>query len=189
MLSVTTFFVISLKVTRFAFSSSSSKSSLRCQEMASPSRSGSVARYTVEAALDSFFSSFISSRLSLTGIYCGSKPCSISTPILLLGRSRRCPMDAVTLYPLPRYFSIVLAFAGDSTMTSSFAFAIAVPHFFAVFNKMRLPASRRTKPFISKTVSWASTAAVVRPVVSIMSSICEPPGAIAFTIFNCGSLS
>ena len=44
MLSVTTFLVISLKVTRLVLSSGSSSSSFRCQEMASPSRSGSVAR-------------------------------------------------------------------------------------------------------------------------------------------------
>jgi hypothetical protein len=29
-----------------------------------------------------------------------------------------CPIDALTLNPRPKYFSIVRAFAGDSTMTS-----------------------------------------------------------------------
>lgn len=29
-----------------------------------------------------------------------------------------CPTDARTVYPLPRYFSIVFAFAGDSTITN-----------------------------------------------------------------------
>ena len=44
MLRVTTFFVISLNVTRSVLSSGSSSSSFRCHEIASPSRSGSVAR-------------------------------------------------------------------------------------------------------------------------------------------------
>ena len=41
--------------------------------------------------------SSIRSFLSLTGIYSGWNPCSISTPSLFFGRSLRCPMDAVTL--------------------------------------------------------------------------------------------
>ena len=56
MLSSTTFLVISLKVTRAVFSSGSSSSSFRCQEMASPSRSGSVARKTRSALRASFCS-------------------------------------------------------------------------------------------------------------------------------------
>ncbi len=47
-------FVISLKVTRLAFSSSRFKSAFKCHEMASPSRSGSVARYTVSLLLAAF---------------------------------------------------------------------------------------------------------------------------------------
>src|SRR4051794_23332237 len=36
------------------------------------------------------------------------------------GRSRTWPLDAITSYPAPRYFLMVLAFAGDSTTTSVF---------------------------------------------------------------------
>src|SRR4051812_16759059 len=53
--------------------------------------------------------------------YTGSKPLSTSTPSLLFGRSRTCPIDASTLYSFPRYLLIVFAFAGDSTMTNAFA--------------------------------------------------------------------
>ena len=67
MLSVTTRFVISLKVTRRSFSSGRSKRYCRCQEMASPSRSGSVARYTVSLALADFFSSRMISSLPRMG--------------------------------------------------------------------------------------------------------------------------
>src|SRR5215467_16076767 len=41
----------------------------------------------------------------------------MSTPRVLLGRSLTCPSEASTLKPLPRYFWIVFALAGDSTMT------------------------------------------------------------------------
>ena len=40
-----------------------------------------------------------------------------STPRLLLGRSFTWPKEASTVNPLPRYFWIVFALAGDSTMT------------------------------------------------------------------------
>src|SRR5690349_6435250 len=33
-------------------------------------------------------------------------------------RSRMCPTEACTSYPSPRYCAMVLAFAGDSTITS-----------------------------------------------------------------------
>jgi hypothetical protein len=33
-----------------------------------------------------------------------------------------CPILEVTVKPLPRYFSMVLAFAGDSTITRFFIF-------------------------------------------------------------------
>jgi hypothetical protein len=38
----------------------------------------------------------------------------------LLGRSATCPTEARTSKAPPRNFEIVLAFAGDSTMTSGF---------------------------------------------------------------------
>src|SRR6266481_3136209 len=49
--------------------------------------------------------------------YSVSKSFSMSTPRLLLGRSFTWPKEASTVNPLPRYFWIVFALAGDSTMT------------------------------------------------------------------------
>src|SRR3989344_6615673 len=37
------------------------------------------------------------------------------------GRSRTCPTDARTVYLPPRYFEIVFAFEGDSTISNLFA--------------------------------------------------------------------
>src|SRR5689334_18176386 len=56
-----------------------------------------------------------------------------STPMPLGGRSRTCPMDAFTTKPSPRYLLIVLAFAGDSTITRSLplGFFLAVAMYFA----------------------------------------------------------
>jgi hypothetical protein len=59
--------------------------------------------------------------------YVGAKSWSRSTPGTgcfepfgaLLGRSRMWPIEAFTTNPRPRYFSIVLALAGLSTITSS----------------------------------------------------------------------
>src|SRR3569833_925661 len=41
-----------------------------------------------------------------------------------LGRSMMCPTDARTSKPLPKYFSIVFALAGDSTITNDLLIAI-----------------------------------------------------------------
>src|SRR5882724_11455553 len=49
--------------------------------------------------------------------YCIAKPLSGSTAPSLGLRSRTCPYDARTSKSLPRYFLIVFALAGDSTMT------------------------------------------------------------------------
>ena len=56
---------------------------------------------------------------SLAGLisYSSWKPFSMSTPSLR-GRSRMCPTEAITLYPLPRYLVMVFAFDGLSTITS-----------------------------------------------------------------------
>ncbi len=64
--------------------------------MASPSRSGSVARNTWSAPSAAFFSS--PSAFSLLGMtwYSGVKSWSTSMPILLLGRSFTWPTDAFT---------------------------------------------------------------------------------------------
>src|SRR6185437_391115 len=49
----------------------------------------------------------------------GSKvPLVRSTPILFFGKSLTWPTEASTIKSLPRYLLIVLAFAGDSTITS-----------------------------------------------------------------------
>ena len=90
----------------------------RCQDMASPSISGSVARYIFFAALASLRIFSSTSPLPLRVIYLGSKSCSTSTPSWLFGRSLTWPLEATTLYLLPRNFPIVFALAGDSTITS-----------------------------------------------------------------------
>src|SRR5712692_4316458 len=65
----------------------------------------------------SFFS--LAKTFSFPGMttYSVSKSFSTSTPRLLLGRSFTWPKDASTVNPLPRYFWIVFALAGDATMT------------------------------------------------------------------------
>src|SRR6267154_67151 len=65
----------------------------------------------------SFFS--LAKTFSFPGMttYSVSKSFSMSTPRLLLGRSFTWPKEASTVNPLPRYFWIVFALAGDSTMT------------------------------------------------------------------------
>ncbi len=91
--------------------------SSRCQLMASPSRSGSVASTSSSAVLAAARSSL--TTFSLAGLisYSSWKPFSMSTPSLR-GRSRMWPTEAMTLYPLPRYLVMVFAFDGLSTITS-----------------------------------------------------------------------
>src|SRR5579864_7509847 len=69
----------------------------------------------------SFFS--LATTFSLPGIttYSVSKSLSTSTPSVLLGRSFTWPSEASTVKPFPRYFWMVFAFAGDSTMTKPLA--------------------------------------------------------------------
>src|SRR3990172_3717991 len=57
----------------------------------------------------------------LTTWYCGVKFRLTSTARRLVGRSRTWPYEALTTYPFPRSLLMVLALAGDSTMTSDFA--------------------------------------------------------------------
>ena len=59
--------------------------------------------------------------LSLETIYFGVKSPSTSTPSSLEGRSAMCPKLDCTLKSFPKNFSIVFAFAGDSTITKFFA--------------------------------------------------------------------
>src|ERR1700681_2644915 len=75
----------------------------------------------VSMPIASFFN--LATTFSLPGMmtYSVSKSLSVSTPRVLLGRSLTWPSEASTVKPLPRYFWIVLALAGDSTMTKPFA--------------------------------------------------------------------
>src|SRR5262245_54078699 len=90
--------------------------------MASPSRSGSVARIRRSAPLSALAMSL--SRLFALGSTSQIiwKLASGSTDPFLAGRSRTWPNDARTSYEDPRYLLIVLAFAGDSTMTIFMSF-------------------------------------------------------------------
>lgn len=90
------FFVISLNSILQSSLASIPKALARCQEIASPSLSGSVARYTFFDFLARVLISFKTGPLPLMVIYCGSKLLSISTPSLLFGRSIICPTDAFT---------------------------------------------------------------------------------------------
>ena len=85
--------------------------------MASPSLSSSLANQTVLDFLTSSFKFLTIDFLSLDTSYLGLKSLSTSIPIFFEGRSEICPKLEATLYPLPKNFSIVFAFAGDSTIT------------------------------------------------------------------------
>ena len=114
-------FVISLNVTLHKLSGEILSIYAKCHAIASPSRSGSVARYTVFAAFASFFKSFINPAFPLMFIYSGSKLFSVSIPNLDLGKSLICPIEAITFVLPPINFVIVLALAGDSTIINLFA--------------------------------------------------------------------
>src|SRR6185369_15232172 len=119
--SVTALLVIALKVTRWTFDGSAffcRSTSCTCQLIASPSRSGSVARINVSAFFASSAIAFICFDRSGETCHCMAKPSAGSTDPSLGGRSRTCPNEASTRCPLPRYFSMVFALAGDSTTTS-----------------------------------------------------------------------
>ena len=97
--SVTADLVIALKVTRLtcAFFSDEASASRRCQLIASPSRSGSVARIRFGSrasasliALTCFFESDATSHFI-------AKSSSVSTEPSLGGRSRTWPKDARTV--------------------------------------------------------------------------------------------
>src|SRR4030095_15386629 len=96
--------------------------SATCHAIASPSRSGSVARYTARASLAACFSSFRVLVFPLIVTYSGWNPLSTSTPSFRVGRSRTCPIVALTLKPRPRYLPMLLALVGDSTTTSASPF-------------------------------------------------------------------
>ena len=97
--------------------------SFRCQAIASPSRSGSLARYISSQSFTAPFSSattfFLPSDISYVGV--NVQPPAPSGTIFIaplsLGRSRMCPIEEVTSKSFPKNFSMVLALAGDSTIT------------------------------------------------------------------------
>src|SRR5207244_13177326 len=53
----------------------------------------------------------------------------MSMPKRLLGKSRTCPLLATTSKSGPRYLLMVLALAGDSTITRFFFFLVATSNF------------------------------------------------------------
>jgi hypothetical protein len=92
-------FVTSLKRTRRTLGSaapSPPSSSAMCQAIASPSRSGSVARKTCAAFLAARFMSERIFAFPLMTSYSRRKPFSTSTPIVDFGRSFTGPPDACT---------------------------------------------------------------------------------------------
>ena len=101
----------------FAFSNSNT-----CQLMASPSRSGSVARMSLSACFSAVWISLRCFFDPPETCHFISKSSSGSTDPSLLGRSHTWPKDASTLKSSPRYRLMVLALAGDSTMTSFMRF-------------------------------------------------------------------
>ncbi len=85
------------------------------------------------------------SRFSFGTRYFGSKLLSVSTLSLDLSRSRTCPTEALTLYPLPKNLPTVRAFAGDSTMTNLVVF-LRFPRRFCFFLRGAAVTSGRGKP-------------------------------------------
>src|SRR5258707_10291629 len=104
-------------IARFSFNTSST-----CQEIASPSRSGSVARIRRSAPLSDLAMSLSRPAALGSTSHIIRKFCSGSTDPFLAGRSRTWPNEARTSYEEPKYLLIVLAFAGDSTMTIFMSF-------------------------------------------------------------------
>ena len=109
-------FVISWKIIRGVVSIGNLNMSQTCQPIASPSRSSSVAIITLpihdsisllirEICFD--FSSIHENFNLKLSILIDFRPSSV----------RKCPNVAIHLYPGPRYDSILLHFAGDSTIT------------------------------------------------------------------------
>src|SRR5205085_2608444 len=80
--------------------------------------SGSVATYSVSAFSEALTRS--SSTFFLDGVttYFGLKFFLGSAPGCDWGRSRTCPMEALTTYLPSKYFAIVFTLVGDSTTTS-----------------------------------------------------------------------
>lgn len=120
---------------------------MRCQEIASPSRSGSVARYTAVALSAAPLISFIMAFFPLGITYWGVKPLFTSTPRVFCGKSRTCPIDALMAYWDPMILPKVFALAGDSTITS---FVLAI--FFQQFRRVRSSCRPIVLPILSVPV-------------------------------------
>src|SRR5207342_493898 len=117
--------VISVNTTRCRVLSLSRPRSLRisamCQLIASPSRSGSVARNSASADLAALAIASTCFWFFSIRSYRMAKPLAGSTAPSFGTRSRTWPYEARTVKSLPRYLLIVLALAGDSTMRRFFA--------------------------------------------------------------------
>ena len=83
----TAFFVIALNSTRLIFASATPRTAARCQAIASPSLSGSGARYTIFAFFAAAAKALTAFSFPLMTLYLGSKSFSMLMPILVLGRS------------------------------------------------------------------------------------------------------
>ena len=119
-------FVISWNTIRGVVFTSNHNACATCQPIASHSRSSSVANHTPSASFTCFLSSAITFLFSGVTSYVGSKSFLISIHIVLAGKSDTCPYDALTVTCFPKYPEIVLAFAGDSTITRWFHFDMSV---------------------------------------------------------------
>ena len=94
---LTAFAVTSWNSMRQALSASMPSTFARCHEIASPSRSGSVARKILLAPRASLRMRLKISPRPRMVMYFGSKPFSTSTPSCDFGRSRTWPCEASTL--------------------------------------------------------------------------------------------
>ena len=112
-------FVISWKVILGVFSGNF-KVLIKCHAIASHSLSSSVAKYTLSCSFANFFNWFITFFFHFIITYSGEKLFLISIPNLLSGRSSTCQILATTSKSFHKYFWMVLAFAGDSTITKFF---------------------------------------------------------------------
>ena len=93
--------------------------------------------------------------------YSGVKSRSTATPVFDLGRSLTCPKEAFTENEFPRYFLMVRAFAGDSTITRDFGIPLKAPPDYR-FTKYFCPLSS-TNPDSSKLNNTAPTSATRHP--------------------------
>ena len=94
--------VISEKTMRLVCSSFKPSASIKCQLIASPSRSSSVASHTVSAFLARDFNSVTTFLDEGLTTYLGVKSLSMSTLSLPLARSLMWPIEDLTTKSLPR---------------------------------------------------------------------------------------